>query len=338
MTTTLLQQAHDALLSARHAIRNLLQSKGPADRPKWLEVSDLTDAVRGQIEEAMAQPEPEPICYTDPLYLRVKQIGGFACQYEPFEVFTTPLYNAPPAQPAPVPPGWQRWAIEFADERDFCRFASLLIGAVYVNGSDAMERFHDGTLRGERTHGKVTASAVAAPKAAPRRCPYCDDTGHVHTLTGEWRGLCVCEAGEALKAVPPEAPCGNRDYCGRHPFCGCGAPDNGLPERDSSKPAEQQGLFRKFTVSRTDNSDRVGGRHYGCEYFVLDINHDKAAPVALAAYADAIEATHPVLATDMRERYALAAALKAVPVPTFSPSGPNLWRNAAHGIVEASHV
>ena len=80
---------------------------------------------------------------------------------------------------------------------------------------------------------------------------------------------------------------------------------NGLPERDTSKPAEQQGLFRKFDVRRTDGSDAPGGKHHGCEYFVLDVGHDAAAPAALAAYADAIEVTHPTLAADMRSRYGL---------------------------------
>lgn len=103
-----------------------------------------------------------------------------------------------------------------------------------------------------------------------------------------------------------ERPCGGRAYCGRFPFCGCGGPDP-LPERDPTKPAEQQGVFRKFDVRRVDGSDRPGGKHEGCEYFVLDTNHDKHAAAALAAYADAVEATHPQLAADMRERYELAA-------------------------------
>lgn len=76
-----------------------------------------------------------------------------------------------------------------------------------------------------------------------------------------------------------------------------------LPPRDLSRPAEQQGLFRKFTVSRTDGSDAPGGKHCGCEYFVLDVTHDPHAKAALAAYADAVEATHPQLAADMRQRY-----------------------------------
>lgn len=29
-------------------------------------------------------------------------------------------------------------------------------------------------------------------------CEYCDDTGHVHSIDGEWRGICVCPAGAAI--------------------------------------------------------------------------------------------------------------------------------------------
>jgi hypothetical protein len=47
------------------------------------------------------------------------------------------------------------------------------------------------------------------PIDAPKRCAYCDDTGDVTGLDGEWRGYCTCEAGSALKALgdlppPPE--------------------------------------------------------------------------------------------------------------------------------------
>ena len=34
---------------------------------------------------------------------------------------------------------------------------------------------------------------ISASEEAP--CPYCDDTGDVHTQTGEWRGRCTCPAG-----------------------------------------------------------------------------------------------------------------------------------------------
>lgn len=87
-----------------------------------------------------------------------------------------------------------------------------------------------------------------------------------------------------------------------------------LPERDTSKPAEQQGLFRKFIVTRTDGSSEPGGKHEHCEYFVLDVDHDPHAAAALAAYADAVERTHPELAADMRQRYALAQRQQVPPL------------------------
>jgi hypothetical protein len=79
-----------------------------------------------------------------------------------------------------------------------------------------------------------------------------------------------------------------------------------LKDRDTSKSAEEQGLFRKFEIRRTDGSDGPGGKHEDCEYFVIDATHDAYAKAALSAYADACEATHPDLARDMRERYTLA--------------------------------
>lgn len=78
-----------------------------------------------------------------------------------------------------------------------------------------------------------------------------------------------------------------------------------LPERDKGKPDEQQGLFRKFDVRRTDGSSEPGGKHEGCEYFVLDLDHDPLARVALQAYADACDSTHPQLSQDLRRRYGL---------------------------------
>jgi hypothetical protein len=72
-----------------------------------------------------------------------------------------------------------------------------------------------------------------------------------------------------------------------------------FPERDASKPAEQQGMYRKFIVERTDGQSRPGNKHYGCRYFVLDLTHDQHAPAAMRAYASACAVTHPQLAADI---------------------------------------
>lgn len=78
-----------------------------------------------------------------------------------------------------------------------------------------------------------------------------------------------------------------------------------LPPRAVGVPDTGQGLFQKFEVRRTDGSSEPGGKHDGCEYFVLDTDHDPHAPAALAAYANRCEVTHPLLARDLRERYHL---------------------------------
>ncbi|WP_420105754.1 hypothetical protein [Herbaspirillum huttiense] len=86
---------------------------------------------------------------------------------------------------------------------------------------------------------------------------------------------------------------------------------NPFPERDMSKPAEQQGIFRKFDVRRVDGSDAPGGKHHGCRYFVIDLDHDQHAPAAMAAYGLACTSTHPQLSADILAEFHAPAG----PVP-----------------------
>ena len=76
-----------------------------------------------------------------------------------------------------------------------------------------------------------------------------------------------------------------------------------LPDRDTTKPAEQQGMFRKFEVRRVDGSDEPGGKHHGCRYFVLDLDHDPHAAAAMAAYGQACKETHPALSAEISAEY-----------------------------------
>jgi hypothetical protein len=78
-------------------------------------------------------------------------------------------------------------------------------------------------------------------------------------------------------------------------------PATQFPSRDPSKPAEEQGLFDKFTVKRNDGSDAPGRKHFGCRYFVLDLDHDPHAAAAMKAYAESCRATHPKLAEDIEK-------------------------------------
>lgn len=72
-----------------------------------------------------------------------------------------------------------------------------------------------------------------------------------------------------------------------------------FPPRDLTKPAEQQGMFSKFHVERVDGSSAKGGKHHGCRYWVLDLDHDKHAPAGMRGYAEDCKETHPVLSAEI---------------------------------------
>lgn len=60
-----------------------------------------------------------------------------------------------------------------------------------------------------------------------------------------------------------------------------------------------RGIYNKFLVRRRDGKDAPGEKHDGCEYFVLDLTHDRHATAALAAYADSCRDEYPLLAKDL---------------------------------------
>lgn len=67
----------------------------------------------------------------------------------------------------------------------------------------------------------------------------------------------------------------------------------------------KRGLFQKFEkIIRTDGESRVGGKHEGCDYFVLDLTHDTHAIPALAAYVESCREKFPLLARDLEYKIA----------------------------------
>lgn len=80
-----------------------------------------------------------------------------------------------------------------------------------------------------------------------------------------------------------------------------------------------RGIYQKFIVTRTDGKSAPGEKHADCEYFVLDIHHDKHAKAALLAYAKSCKSEYPLLAHDVRamailtERPALETAVEPEP-------------------------
>jgi hypothetical protein len=102
-----------------------------------------------------------------------------------------------------------------------------------------------------------------------------------------------------------------------------------FPERDPSIPTEQQGLFRKFDVRRVDGSDRPGGKHEGCRYYVLDLDHDQHAPAAMRTYAAECKSTHPQLAADIEAEFGAAPVEPVVTeemVTAYLAANTEYWR------------
>jgi hypothetical protein len=64
---------------------------------------------------------------------------------------------------------------------------------------------------------------------------------------------------------------------------------------------KNRGLYGKYKVTRRDGSSRKGKKHEDCEYFVLDLEHDKHAKAAIKAYAESCEKDFPLLAKDLRK-------------------------------------
>lgn len=60
-----------------------------------------------------------------------------------------------------------------------------------------------------------------------------------------------------------------------------------------------RGVYFKFLIERTDGKSAPGEKHDGCQYFVLDCDHDPHAKAALQAYADSCRAGYPLLARDL---------------------------------------
>jgi hypothetical protein len=64
------------------------------------------------------------------------------------------------------------------------------------------------------------------------------------------------------------------------------------------------GIYAKFRIERTDGQSAPGCKHDGCEYFVLDLDHDKFSIPAIEAYAEACKDEYPVLAEELKEKAA----------------------------------
>ncbi len=62
---------------------------------------------------------------------------------------------------------------------------------------------------------------------------------------------------------------------------------------------KDRGLYGKFYVERLDGKSVLGEKHDKCEYFVLDLTHDKHAKAAIRAYSISCGNEYPQLSHDL---------------------------------------
>ncbi len=62
---------------------------------------------------------------------------------------------------------------------------------------------------------------------------------------------------------------------------------------------EERGLYNKYHVERLNDPT---GKHKDCEYFILDLVHDKHAYAALRAYILSCRKEFPQLADDLSDK------------------------------------
>lgn len=67
----------------------------------------------------------------------------------------------------------------------------------------------------------------------------------------------------------------------------------------NSDDDRDRGLYAKYYVARLN--DEVG-KHEQCDYFVLDLVHDRHSRMALIAYAASCADEFPALARDLLDR------------------------------------
>lgn len=86
------------------------------------------------------------------------------------------------------------------------------------------------------------------------------------------------------------------------------------------KSDEVCGLYRKYRVERTDGGSGPGQKHEHCEYFVLDLVHDKHALIALEHYAESCADEFPYLYDDLNDKLAVLSKSRYC-VPSYSKEG-----------------
>jgi hypothetical protein len=176
----------------------LMQALDHADRKGY-----MPDAIKEDWEAFNWKPEQsalvqEPVGYADSRDLAKDGnwdtlIVKHASEMREGLRFNVPLYCEPikaEAQPAPVQEP-VAWAWRISPNADHWQFSD--------------EPHPEATQKRPLVFGDTPSPAAQPAPTVQERCEYCDGTGDVHDKTGEWRGVCNCEAGKRL-AAPVQEP------------------------------------------------------------------------------------------------------------------------------------
>ncbi|TRM53244.1 hypothetical protein YH64_009085 [Achromobacter sp. LC458] len=109
-----------------------------------------------------------------------------------------------PELPAPFEPEWpdlnpHALGCGVEDRGIVSRYEAAEYG--FQDGVDkAAQCVPEDIYTGEQMRAYAEEAVRQALAAHERRCEYCDGTGDVHSIDGEWRGVCICSVGRALAA------------------------------------------------------------------------------------------------------------------------------------------
>ena len=85
-----------------------------------------------------------------------------------------------------------------------------------------------------------------------------------------------------------------------------------------------RGLYRKFNVTRTDGRSEPGAKHSGCDYLVLDLDHDPCARGAAVKYAELCRRDgYVLLADDILRHVSLCTRIAALRDEAKSEKSPD---------------
>jgi hypothetical protein len=113
----------------------------------------------------------------------------------------------------------------------------------------ALEALEESGLRWTNIVEAIT-SLRQAIEEAEKPCKYCHGTGDVHDQTGEWRGVCVCEAGKAEKHEVSQEPVGYVSWSyeavwnGKPPKAESNLYTHPQPKREPPTPLEVKDVLR----------------------------------------------------------------------------------------------